>query len=313
MSYRKIIKCKDRTKGNSILDFPDNYVVLNIKTIGHSTHWNEIIDISCQRYMNNRLDQTMRAFANSDNSTNKLTQITGQLVMKCPRIKDILPKVNMFIGDHVILGQCVYMDINFLHDAYEYEFGANVYSIKNDYIDIIRLAHFILPNLENYQLSTIASSLNIKTRDIHKLTFDCDITHMIYQRFKVIIENNPKKKDLFKNKYYKKRKAADIVGSSNRLEHYNKLHPFYGKTCVFTGKLSKMIRKEAMQKVADIGGHCSDTMTKETNFLILGYSYIANNINEERSRKYKRAEQLKLKGQQIEIISENNFYEIMKF
>lgn len=310
MSYRKKIKCKDRKKGNSILDFPDNYVILNIKTIGRSTNWDEIIDISCNRYINNRLDQTMRAFANSDNSTNKFKQITGQMVMECPRIKDILPKANTFIGDHVIIGQCVYMDINFLHDAYNYEFGDGFYSIKNDYVDIIRVAHFILPNLENYQLSTIASSLNIKTRDIHKSTFHCDIIHMIYQKFKEIIENNPNKKDLFKNKHQEKRKATDIVGSNNKID---KSHLFYNKTCVFTGKLSKMIRKEAMQKVADIGGHCGDTVTKETNFLILGDSYITNNINEERSRKYKRAEQLKLKGQQIEIISENNFYEIMEF
>lgn len=230
--------------------------------------------------------------------------------MECPRIKDILPKINTFIGDHIILGQCVYMDINFLHDAYEHEFGANVYSIKNNYIDIIRLAHFILPDLENYQLSTIASRLNIQARDIHKSTFHCDYIQMIYQNFKEIIENNPKKKDLFKNKHQKKRMATDIVGSSNRLD---KLHPFYGKTCVFTGKLSKMIRREAMQKVADVGGHCGDTVTKETNFLILGDSYIINNINEERSLKYKRAEQLQLKGQLIEIISENNFYEIMEF
>lgn len=310
MSYRKTIKCKDRKKGNSILDFPDNYVILNIKTTCHSTHWHEIIDISCQRYMNNRLDQTMRAFASSDNSTNKLTQITGQMVMECPRIKDILPKINTFIGDHIILGQCVYMDINFLHDAYNYEFGDGVYSTKNDCIDIIRMAHFILPNLENYQLSTIASSLNIQTRDIHKSMFHCDIIHKIYQKFKEITENNPKKIDLFKNKHQKKRKAADIIGSNNKID---KSHLFYNKTCVFTGKLSKMIRREAMQKVADIGGHCGDTVTKETNFLILGDSYITNNINKERSLKYKRAEQLQLKGQLIEIISENNFYEIMEF
>nr|WP_303865069.1 BRCT domain-containing protein [Alkalibaculum bacchi] len=41
------------------------------------------------------------------------------------------------------------------------------------------------------------------------------------------------------------------------------------KTCVFTGTLTRMIRKEAMQIVVNLGGLVGDGVTKKTNYLII--------------------------------------------
>ncbi len=40
-------------------------------------------------------------------------------------------------------------------------------------------------------------------------------------------------------------------------------HPFYGKSCVFTGIQDKMSRTEAMQCVIDFGGLCENNVTKK--------------------------------------------------
>lgn len=103
-------------------------------------------------------------------------------------------------------------------------------------------------------------------------------------------------------------KSSDINTSNTDFDESNML---YNKCCVFTGTLEKMIRKDAMQLVVDLGGLIGDTVTKKTNYLILGNNDYSAAIKDGKSSKHKKAEKLKLEGQDIEIISENTFYEIL--
>ena len=73
-----------------------------------------------------------------------------------------------------------------------------------------------------------------------------------------------------------------------------------------------MARKEAMQIVANLGGINQDNVNKETNYLVLGNNDYCKNIKNGKSNKQKKAEQLKIKGQDIEIISENVFYDMIE-
>ena len=72
-----------------------------------------------------------------------------------------------------------------------------------------------------------------------------------------------------------------------------------------------MLRKEAMQIIVDLGGHCEDGVTKKTNFLILGNNDYNPILRGKKSSKLIKAETLKLEGKDIEIISENVFYDII--
>lgn len=106
----------------------------------------------------------------------------------------------------------------------------------------------------------------------------------------------------------KKVTAKDIVTSNTE---FDETHPLYNKMCVFTGTLEKMPRKEAMQKVVDLGGEVGNSVTKKTNFLILGNNDYCPLIKDGKSSKQKKAESLKLSGSDIEIISENVFYDMI--
>jgi len=66
-----------------------------------------------------------------------------------------------------------------------------------------------------------------------------------------------------------------------------------------------------MQLVADFGGINEDTVTKQTNFLVLGNNDYCSTIKDGKSTKQKKAEAYKLKGSDIEIISENVFYDMI--
>lgn len=310
------IGCEDRKKGNSILAFPNNYVILDIETTGYDPFWDDIIEICAVKCINHQPIETLNTLIRptkpiADHITD-LTGISNDMVMTAPSLSDILPQLNTFLGDGIILGQCVYFDINFIHDAYIFEFGKDVYSIENDYVDLRRLAQRFRPGLENYKLSTIAKSFGIDTCGAHRADIDCNITHLCYQEFKQIADNHPGKEELLKEEKHHsnayKLKALSI--KRNNLET-DESHPLYSTTCVFTGKLEKFVRKEAMQVVVDIGGFCGDTVTKNTNFLILGDYDYCKSITDGKSSKHKKAEKLKAEGYNIEIISESVFYDMI--
>lgn len=102
--------------------------------------------------------------------------------------------------------------------------------------------------------------------------------------------------------------AKDITTDKS---DFDVTHPLFGKLCVFTGTLERMQRKDAMQIVVDFGGQVGNSVTKKTNYLILGNNDYCPLIKDGKSSKQKKAEALKLSGNDIEIISEDVFYDMI--
>jgi len=68
-----------------------------------------------------------------------------------------------------------------------------------------------------------------------------------------------------------------------------------------------------MQIVVNLGGVAENNVTQKTNFLILGNNDYCKTIKDGKSSKQKKAEGLIIKGQDISIIPENVFYEMLNF
>ncbi len=103
---------------------------------------------------------------------------------------------------------------------------------------------------------------------------------------------------------YKPKNLEKIVGDP---EKHNKESIFYGKTVVFTGKLSSMIRDEAQQLIADIGGINGKGVTKSTDFLVVGQQDYRVVGEDGMSSKQEKAIKYIEQGSDIEILSENDF------
>ena len=67
-----------------------------------------------------------------------------------------------------------------------------------------------------------------------------------------------------------------------------------------------------MQLVADVGGINGDSVTKKTNYLILGNNDYCKAIKDGKSNKQKKAEKLILEGADLQIITENVFYDMFE-
>ena len=95
---------------------------------------------------------------------------------------------------------------------------------------------------------------------------------------------------------------VDLKSIQGNENYFDASHIFYNKNCVFTGKLESFSRAEAAQIVANIGGRCGNTVTKNTNFLIVGDMDYRQGLKGYETSKLRKAKQLIEQKQDLQII-----------
>ena len=308
ISFNNSRENKRKNKGKSIISNPTNYVIIDIETTGLDPEYCEIIELAAIKYENNkeiaRFNSLVKPDYEIDSFITDLTGITNEMVKNSSKISEVIIDFYNFIKDEILIGHCVYFDINFIYDALEKE---NIF-LTNDYINIMRFSNKILPQLENQKLNTISSHYNV-TLPNHRALTDCVATNECYQNLLQDINTKYTSFEEFKKTFSSKStRAKDITATTT---DFNEDHPLYNKTCVFTGTLENFVRKDAMQIVVNLGGVCKDNVTKYTNYLILGNLEYSSNVKDEKSNKLKKAETYILNGQELEIISENVFLDLL--
>lgn len=295
-------------KGESLLAFPDNYTVIDIETTGYDPRWDEIIELAALRIRGGEVVDSyvtlVRPTHDIDDFIEKLTGITNQQLLTAPFIPQVLPGYLDFIGNDIVVGHNVHFDVNFIYDASERFCGK---PFRNDVIDTMRLARRILPDLPGHSLSNVAEALGVVRKGEHRAEIDCITTNDVFQKLKETgyVFHTEKKGGYAHHTI----KAADVTAEKGLEQPDN---PLFGKVCVFTGVLS-ITRKDAMQAVVNIGGICGDSVTKKTNFLILGNNDYCVSIKDGKSSKQKKAEALILKGQDLMILSESVFFDYINY
>ncbi|MCM8784068.1 MAG: NAD-dependent DNA ligase LigA [Candidatus Omnitrophica bacterium] len=91
-----------------------------------------------------------------------------------------------------------------------------------------------------------------------------------------------------------KKAGVNLKEEAKKIEH----QPLKGKRFVFTGELSEFTRKEAEELVRILGGETASSVSKNTDFVVLG---------ENPGSKYNKAEELRVK-----IINEEEFKRLVK-
>lgn len=297
-----------RNKGQSLIEFPCNYTIIDIETSGLSPMYDEIIELSALKVQDNEIVDEFSSLVKPDYKIDsfitELTGITNDMLKNAPKINKILPEFINFISDDKILGYNINFDINFIYDDLKRYFGKD---FKNNFIDLMRICKKAY-SFENYKLKTVAQNLNISIDGHHRGLNDCRITFDIYNKvFNDVSLKYPNILD-FKKTWYQYQKAYDIKANVGNIDETNF---FYKKMCVFTGTLN-IARKDAMQLIVNMGGLVSDTLNKETNLLIVGTQDYKKTKENGKSNKMLKAEKYILKGQDLQIIPEDEFYKLIK-
>lgn len=302
-----------RNKGKNLMIFPKNFVVIDIETTGLDSQFDEIIEIGALKIENghvvDKFNTLVKPVYEVDDYITELTGITNDMLENAPTIEDLIDDFYSFVGHNIILGHNVNFDINFLYDEL---MRVNNIELNNDFVDTMRIGRYLLKDLRHHRLIDLANNYNIAISDNHRSLKDCEITLEVYNNMLKEVVKKYGSTENFTNSCKRVKTKLDIKEIKTDNTEFDISHPLYNKLCVFTGTLEKMSRKEAMQNVVDLGGVCSNSITKETNFLILGNYDYNPLVKDGKSNKQKKAEQLKLNGYDIEIISENVFYEMIE-
>lgn len=327
-------------KVRSVVEFPCEYIVLDIETTGLEPGYDEILEIGMikvrdgkevDRFSSILHPSKSLAFLPFDDlkkmredeinyyfSTHiipdfitTLTGITNDMVISAPYFSSCADTVRDFIGDSPIVGHNVTFDYRFLNAAFE---KINQAPLENSIICTMRISKKFLPNLEHHRLNDVCQALGITQNVTHRALEDAESTLAVFSNIYNQLSVKGQIEDFIRSfvpqkKYINYDKLAkNLLPSANEIDETN---PLFGKVVVFTGSLSSMDRKDAFQVVVDHGGIPSDTLTKKTNFLVIGNKEFAKSVKDGKTTKMKKAESYQLKGYDISIVSETTFFDIL--
>ena len=314
INYSDGEKPERRKKGKSLLTIPSDYTVVDIETTGHDTRYDYIIEVCCIKYRANSevarfssLVQPQEADYDGhfvDDFIEEYTGISHSMLVSSPKFATIANELWNFLDGELLVGHNVNFDINFLYDnfiAYNPD-----YVLKNDFVDTLRLARKVLPDLKHHRLVDLDEYFSIHSNH-HRAEDDCLTTVRVLHELTKIV--NDKNIELKVKRYH----AYDIDLRTIKAEsdEFDNSHPLFDKYCVFTGKLERFTRKDAAQLVVNLGGHCENNVTKKTNFLIVGDFDYSSGVKGGKSTKMKKAEQLILKGQDLQVLTEKAFCDML--
>ena len=327
------------SKGRSIIAFPDTYCVIDVETTGRSPQWDHIIEVAAVKISDGRetgrfssliQPPSMPGGTHVDEFIAALTGITDEMLAGAPFAPDVLAELAAFVGDTPVVGHYVGFDINFLYDSFDRYLDR---PFSNDYIDTLRIARKLHPEMSHHRLADLVDLFGVTHNNAHRAMGDVEATAECFARLKDEAFEHHGSEEQFQELFGSVRKrrrsvpeghdsvhegyrasgshsvkAADIQGDAQKIDEDS---PIYGCACVFTGKLEKFTRAEAMQIVADLGGINQDGVTKTTRYLVLGNNDYCSAIKDGKSNKQKKAEKWALKGSGIEILPETAFYDML--
>ena len=300
----------ERKKGSSLLQLPTDYTVIDLETTGLDPQYDHIIEVAAVKVRNceevSHYSSLVQPPAQDDDGQTyyvddfitDLTGITNDMLASAPTFEHIKNDLWQFLDGELLIGHNVNFDINFLYDNFA-QYGL---TFQNNFVDTMRLSRRALPGLPHHRLKDLCEYFHI-AGEFHRAAGDVAMTMQVLQRLAEYIKAN--NISLIKHRPSTDLRQLQADGSGNPD------HPLYGQHCVFTGKLSRFERKQAAQMVVNVGGFCDNNVVKTTNFLVVGSFDYVSNVKGNKSTKIKKAEKLILAGQDLHIISENTFYDMM--
>lgn len=300
-------------KGKSLLELPDDYIVIDIETTDFDYFYGDIIELCAIKYRNHNVVEVFETFIKPINGIPQhiidLTGITETDVASAPSIDNISKDFLNFLSDDILIGHNVNFDINFLYDALK-EVG--IY-LKNDFVDTLRLSRILQNETENHKLLTLCKHYKIAQPN-HRSREDVIATNELYLVLKSLHLETPEKLYNFINRKQKRtyvRQDLSLVEATVDPEDIDENHIFFNKSFSFTGRMDFLTKKSAALIVANLGGFNLNNVTAKTDYLILGNLDYQHQRFGKKSSKHLKAEAMQEKGHDIEIMTEITFLEII--
>ncbi|MDD6823096.1 MAG: exonuclease domain-containing protein [Paraprevotella sp.] len=247
--------------------------------------------------------------------------ITPEDTKDSPSFPDVWKEVQPYLQNKIVVAHYTGFDMNALRDAFN-KYGMEYPTF--DYFCTFRIAKYIVKGCYSYSLGIVCDHLGIDFGIHHRA--DCDSLGCALLLLKCLEMDGSSFDDLeAKYNFHRGKFAPSIFEAHHAIEKpgvsYNEFikslnidpstidesNYFFGKSVCFTGTCQYGVRKQLLQKVAEIGGIPTNDVTTKTDILVVGQQDYRVVGDSGMSNKQKKALKLLEKGQDIEILSEIEF------
>ena len=260
-----------------------------------------------------------------DPQLTKLHGITAEMVKDAPILSEVIKNICNIIQDQVLFAHNATYDIKKIINGCN-ECNINIPNFK--YADSLMLAKRTWKGLINYKLDTVSNFLNIELNHHNADSDSIACGKIVLEAMKFynsndilsILEQIKYSYGYYKDNIFYKAFSHKLSKSSNVKSDYEKVKEIdinidsdstlNGKVIVFTGALS-ITREEAMKLAASCGAIPNASVTAKTNYLVVGNDDYNKFKLGNKSNKMIKAEQLIAKGQDLEMITEDDFLELI--
>lgn len=247
--------------------------------------------------------------------------ITPSDTKNSPSFPEVWKEVQPYLQNKIVVAHNTSFDmyaLKYAFDKYEMEYPTF------DYFCSLRIAKYTIKGCYSYSLDVVLYHLGIDIGQHHKADYDSRGCALLLLK---CLENEGSTLEELEGKYnfhrgkfapnkflaqLKNEKPHKHISIINSLQSNEGLvdenNYFFGKTVCFTGTCQYGVRRDLLQKIKDIGGIPMDSVTKETNVLVVGQQDYKKVGDSGMSGKQKKALKLLEQGYDIEILSETEFY-----
>ncbi len=178
----KEYKFLSRARGES-LDSLD-YIVLDIETTGLEPTQHELTEIGALKIKGKELQNIFSSLILPQNpippEITRLTGIDNDMVKDSPSARQILPSFLEFIDSSILVAHNADFDVPFLKHHLK---QLTDQELTNESICTVKIARFLLPELESYKLHNVASCFGIQAENRHRAVGDAELTFQIWIKF----------------------------------------------------------------------------------------------------------------------------------
>jgi DNA polymerase-3 subunit epsilon len=258
----------------------------------------------------------------------KLHGISALDVADAPSFLDVWGDIKNFFGNLPLVAHNVDFDLSVLRrnaDFYDINLPNNPCFCTN------KISRKIL-NLPYSKLDYVTDYLGIDFQHTHRGTPDAEAAAAIAitlaknnqsgSLFELAEQANSPIRILNEYSFSEPGKSSGIVFNRQGANEYAarlgesdfQFNPeLIGKEVIFTGKFASMEQLEAQKLVIRAGGTSGENVTKNTSYLVFGQWEAANlKPGETKSSKFRKAESYFAKGQEIYIIDEITFLNLLE-
>lgn len=306
------------SRSSSIMSCPHSapYVILDTETTGLNPLSDKIIQLSAIKYdpIGAPID-FYNTYLNPGrpipSGASRVNGITDDMASRAPKAEEVRQEFLSFLGELLIVGYNVNFDLRFLYSTFGDIFDGL------GYVDVLSIARTSLWT-PDYKLETVASFIGFQpSSSFHDSFTDCEAVAAILQNIGADLDNWNKEfhatrcGELYPSRYRHTVPPSDIERTTD-ISSIDPENPFFGKTIVFTGDL-RMSRAEAMQAAVNLGAFVRTSVSRKTDYLVVGKQDI-NFVGEDgTSTKERKAAELNWSGKaHIEILCENQFLSIIQ-